>query len=144
VEGKFRIGELAERTDVTKRTIHYYLSKGLLPPSTGAGVATYYSDEHLYRILLIKKYQEKYLPLEEIKKIITRLTLAEVKEQLYSYEDSSNIMVLESSSNYETGSVYKKMDLIYGIEIYYPADNPNAEELVSKILKMSYKDSKEV
>ena len=38
-----------------KRTIHYYISKGLLLPPEGSGVNSVYNDEHLNRLLLIKK-----------------------------------------------------------------------------------------
>jgi len=144
VEEKYRIGELAEKADVTKRTIHYYLSRGLLPASEGAGVGTYYSDEHLYRILLIKKYQEDYLPLDEIKKIITRLTLDEVKEQLENNELLSNYQILEAPSSYDIGNVYKKLELGFGVELHYPLENPMAEELASRIYKLVEKFNREV
>ena len=49
---EYRIGELAEKAGVTRRTIHYYIGRGLLPASQGSGLGTTYSDEHLYRICL--------------------------------------------------------------------------------------------
>lgn len=143
MEEKYRIGELAEKADVTRRTIHYYLSRGLLPASEGAGVGTYYSDEHLHRILLIKKYQENYLPLDEIKKILSILTLDEVKEKLENNESLSNYQVLEAPSTYDTVNVYKKKRLDFGVEIHYPMDNPKAEEVVSEICKLVEKFNRE-
>lgn len=143
VEKRFRIGELSERAQVTRRTVHYYLSRGLLPNSEGKGVGTYYSDEHLYRILLIKKLQESYLPLDEIKNIITRLSLEEVKEQLDNKAEQKGFIILEAPSNYDIGKVYKKLDLEFEVEIHYPIDNPKAEELVKRLYKTSEKYNRE-
>ena len=56
---EYKISELANKAGVTKRTIHYYISKGLLLPPEGNGVNSLYNDEHLQRILLIKKLQAK-------------------------------------------------------------------------------------
>ena len=35
---EYKVSELAEKAGVTKRTIHYYISKGLLLPPDGNGV----------------------------------------------------------------------------------------------------------
>lgn len=137
MEDRYKIGELSMKANVTKRTIHYYVSRGLIPPPKGAGVSTHYSDEHLYRILLIKKYQENYLPLDEIKKIITRLTLEEVKESLDEGTIDENYRVFEDSIEYEVGTVYKKIELDFGVEIHFQADNPNAEKLALSLYELS-------
>lgn len=39
---QYRIGELAEKAGVTKRTIHYYMGRGLLPAPQGTGLGTTY------------------------------------------------------------------------------------------------------
>ena len=59
---RYRIGELSEIAQVSKRTVHYYIARGLLPSPEGSGLGTLYSDEHLYRIQLIRKWQTQYLP----------------------------------------------------------------------------------
>ncbi|UNC91260.1 MerR family transcriptional regulator [Candidatus Contubernalis alkaliaceticus] len=129
---QYRIGELSQKANVTRRTIHYYISKGLLPPAEGAGVSSYYSDEHLYRILLIKKLQDKYLPLEKIKEIITRLSLDEVIEQLDTVEEGEHDFIKhEIRSDYvirqslaphtlEDSTEYIKVILGSGVELHYP------------------------
>mgnify|MGYP001214924757 CR=1 FL=1 len=137
MEEVYKIGELANEANVTKRTIHYYVSRGLLPSPKGAGVGTYYSDEHLYRILLIKKYQGNYLPLDEIKKRITILTMEEVKQIIEEDNIDQNTLVYEDSNEYNVGDVYKRIELDYGVEIHYCSDNPNAENLVRKLYKHS-------
>ena len=42
---EYKVSELAEKAGVTKRTIHYYISKGLLLPPEGSGVNSVYNDE---------------------------------------------------------------------------------------------------
>ena len=67
---EYKVSELAEKAGVTKRTIHYYISKGLLLPPEGSGVNSLYNDEHLDRIRLIKKLQAEYMPLNKIREYI--------------------------------------------------------------------------
>ena len=67
---EYKVSELADKAGVTKRTIHYYISKGLLLPPEGSGVNSLYNDEHLQRILLIKKLQAEYMPLNKIREYI--------------------------------------------------------------------------
>jgi len=130
--GQYRISELARIAKVTKRTIHYYISKGLLPPARGAGVNSYYNDDHLYRILFIKKMQDKYFPLEKIKEIVTRLSLEEIKEKLEAMETEEDIRLEESMiSSYsllseskmdlmEDQKEYIRVELGLGVELHYP------------------------
>ena len=67
---EYKVSELADKAGVTKRTIHYYISKGLLLPPEGSGVNSIYNDEHLERILLIKRLQAEYMPLNKIREYI--------------------------------------------------------------------------
>lgn len=67
---EYKVSELAQKAGVTKRTIHYYISKGLLMPPDGSGVNSSYDDSHLERILLIKKLQSEYMPLNKIREYI--------------------------------------------------------------------------
>ena len=67
---EYKVSELADKAGVTKRTIHYYISKGLLLPPKGSRVNSLYNDEHLERILLIKKLQAEYMPLNKIREYI--------------------------------------------------------------------------
>jgi DNA-binding transcriptional MerR regulator len=67
-----KIRELAERTQVAKETIHYYVREGVLrkPRKTAKNVADY-NESHIEQIRIIKRLQDDYfLPLTVIKKII--------------------------------------------------------------------------
>ena len=76
----YKVSELAEKAGVTKRTIHYYISKGLLLPPEGSGVNSLYNDEHLERLLLIKELQNNYMPLSKIRDYIMENPKAKVKQ----------------------------------------------------------------
>ena len=95
---RYRISELAEKAGVTKRTIHYYMGRGLLPSPDGAGLGTTYSDEHLYRVMLIKKLQDTYLPLDEIKKRMAGMSLEDVRSSLEG--GTTQMRVQERASDY--------------------------------------------
>ena len=60
------IGDLSERADVTRRTIRFYIQRGLLSPPLGGGRGSHYTPAHLERLLAIKRLQEVGIPLEVI------------------------------------------------------------------------------
>lgn len=65
-EKKINIGQLAELTGVSRRTIRFYIQNGLLPPPLGAGRGHYYTEEHLRDLLRIKTLKENNLSLEKV------------------------------------------------------------------------------
>jgi DNA-binding transcriptional MerR regulator len=76
------IGELAEETGVTPRTIRYYVAEGLLAPPGGAGQQRVYGYEHTVRLKLIRRLQAEHLPLKEIRARLERLSLGEIERLL--------------------------------------------------------------
>jgi len=66
-----RIGELAQRSGLTPRTIRYYESLGLLEPSEREGNGfRYYGETELTRLQKITTLKELGLSLEEIALVI--------------------------------------------------------------------------
>ncbi|WP_366924421.1 MerR family transcriptional regulator [Metallumcola ferriviriculae] len=129
MDDKYKIGELAEKAGVTRRTIHYYIGKGLLPPAEGAGVNSHYNEEHLARIELIKLMQQKYLPLDRIKKGLAQLSFAEVKEKIASLKAERHVMISEAVPPQEVPKPkppealrYLKLEPGLGIEISIPEE----------------------
>lgn len=79
-QGKqFTISDLEDTTGVSRRTIHFYIKEGLIPPSYGTGGGAYYGEEHLLRLLLIKDLQGSHLKLSGIKEALDRLDLNEMR-----------------------------------------------------------------
>lgn len=76
---------VAERPDV--RTIRYYTSQGLLPkPVSYDGGRARYDDEHLLRLLLIKKLQADYMTLRQIRSELADATRQDVLNLLTDRE----------------------------------------------------------
>jgi len=62
--------ELADRAGVSIRTVRYYIQQGLLPKPAARGPGAHYKEEHLDRLLLIKRLQREHLPLAEIRRVL--------------------------------------------------------------------------
>lgn len=140
----YRIGELAEKSGLSKRTIHYYLSRGLLPPPKGAGPRSFYTEGHLLRLELLKKLQERYWPLDKIREHLNILSDEEVRRELQELQrqscekpDDSTaselklLEVLETQEEFAAGGIaeYLKIDVACGISLLFP------KELQEKHLK---------
>ncbi len=71
-DANLQIGEVAERTGVTQRTLRFYEEKGLLrPPTRMEGGFRLYSDDDVKRVQKIRKLQD-----------LLGISLAEIKEMV--------------------------------------------------------------
>lgn len=75
----FGVDELAERGGVSRRTVRYYIQRGLLPPPRGLGRGKHYTEAHLSTLVRIRELQEGAVPLETI---AARLELPEAADGL--------------------------------------------------------------
>ena len=93
----FTIQELSAEVggDVTPRTIRYYIAEGLLPKPDERGQ---YTQNHLQRLQLIRRYREAFIPLEMIRSQLITLTDAQVAETLQ--ETRSPTETTESAAAY--------------------------------------------
>ena len=78
----YSVNELADEAGVTRRTVHYYISQGLLPPAGTEGPGTRYRESHLDRLRLIRELQREHLPLAEIRSRLERLNDEQVRDLL--------------------------------------------------------------
>ena len=111
---EYKVSELADKAGVTKRTIHYYISKGLLLPPEGSGVNSLYNDEHLKRILLIKKLQAEYMPLNKIKEYILENPKEEVTQDVK--EIKTSVVKNEAQEIYIRENICNIFELNYSLE----------------------------
>ena len=75
-EAYLQIGEVAERTGVTQRTLRFYEEKGLLrPPTRMDGGFRLYSEEDVKRVEHIRRLQD-----------LLGVALAEIKEMVDAEE----------------------------------------------------------
>jgi DNA-binding transcriptional MerR regulator len=80
-EPYLQIGEVADRTGVTQRTLRFYEERGLLkPPSRLEGGFRLYSNEDILRVEQIKRLQN-----------LLGLTLAEIKDMVEGEEIRSEM-----------------------------------------------------
>ncbi|MQC18976.1 MAG: MerR family transcriptional regulator [Chloroflexi bacterium] len=82
---RFQIGEIAERTGVTQRTLRFYEEKGLLnPPERMDGGFRLYSDDDVSRIEYIKSLQDLLgFSLAEIKEMVEAEELLKMLRETY-------------------------------------------------------------
>jgi DNA-binding transcriptional MerR regulator len=78
---RFDLDELGKRAGLPPRTIRYYISEGLVPSPVRRGPASYYREDHLNRLLLIRKYQAEGLPLDLIRRRLSRLGVKGAQEE---------------------------------------------------------------
>lgn len=64
---RYSIGELSDLTGLSRRTIHYYVQRGLLPPPEGGGRGHYYTVGHVERIRRIRAWQDAGTSLDRIR-----------------------------------------------------------------------------
>lgn len=112
---EYKVSELADKAGVTKRTIHYYISKGLLLPPECSGVNSLYNDEHLERILLIKKLQAEYMPLNKIREYILENPTEKVQK---------NAKEIKTKISRDEGrEIYIRENVCDIFEIHYSEEN---------------------
>jgi len=64
----FRISELERRSGISRRTIHFYFQEGLLHPPLKTGkTMSYYDEDHLRKLIYIRKAKQRGQPLFAIR-----------------------------------------------------------------------------
>ncbi len=104
---EYKVSELAEKAGVTKRTIHYYISKGLLMPPNGEGINSTYDDKHLERLKKIKELQKEDMPLNKIRDTILNNPKGVVKHK----------------KTYESTKTYIRENVCDIFEMHYSEEN---------------------
>ncbi len=121
----YSIEELAKRAGISKRTLHYYVKKGLLPAPGTRGPSTRYSQEYLDRLQVIKVLKSNYLPLDEIALLLGKLSAEEISRLAFVSEQ-------------ELFQVLKKKDLYKSLKSSKEAMlQEDASEYIEKVLDLS-------
>lgn len=63
---RYGIAELATLGGVSRRTVRYYVQRGLISPPTGTGRGSHYTDTHLNELVRVRTWQEQGVSLAEI------------------------------------------------------------------------------
>ncbi|MBD7944537.1 MerR family transcriptional regulator [Psychrobacillus sp. Sa2BUA9] len=78
---KLRIGELAEKSGITKRTIDYYTTLGLLEAERSSSNYRYYPYDAIEKLRLIEEKKSDGMSLEQIKRELARDVVEEIDIQ---------------------------------------------------------------
>jgi len=121
-ETRFKIGELARQAGVTPRTVHYYVHMGLLPPPRGRGRYSYYTEEHLRRLRIIRQLQRYFIPLRRIKEALRLKSLEEIEEEVarthrvvHEYRDALRAVMPTAPER----TTWERIVLQDGLELHY-------------------------
>ena len=66
----FTLDELCTLTDLTKRTVRYYMQLGLVERPIGETRAAHYTNRHLDQLLRVKQLTEAGVSLERIREVM--------------------------------------------------------------------------
>ena len=66
----FTLDELCSLTEVSKRTVRYYMQTGLVDRPIGQKKAAHYTEQHLEQLLFISKWKKSGLSLERIGELL--------------------------------------------------------------------------
>ena len=98
-ETTYNLGELCKLTDVTARTVHYYIAEGLLTPPIGVKSQSRYNYEHLLRLQLIAYLKKKHFNLRNIKSLLEGKALADLMDLQQQFRLSSSALQLSDTAS---------------------------------------------
>jgi DNA-binding transcriptional MerR regulator len=121
-DAEFQIGEVAERTGVTQRTLRFYEEKGLLnPPSRMDGGFRLYSEADVLRVEQIKRLQS-----------VLGLSLAEIKEMVDAQEALDQIR----AEYRKDAEVDEKLEHIHRARVITEAQRAIIQQKLEQLLAM--------
>ena len=66
----FSLKQISTLTELSRRTVRYYIQSGLVDRPEGTGKGAYYTDKHIEQLLLIRKWQLAGLSLKRIAELL--------------------------------------------------------------------------
>jgi len=105
VDGRgLTIEELAERAGVPVRTVRFYIAERLLPGPGARGREASYGEEHLLRLMLVRRLSERGQRLAKIRAYLEGLSLDEVRALLA--EEEHDAAALEAAARAPSPRAY--------------------------------------
>lgn len=123
----YGIAELAERGGVTRRTVRYYVRRGLLPAPTGTGRGNHYTDEHLDALVRIRALQEAGVPLAEIQRRLHNPDALENREP-------TSRAAARLSLGYVHANTWARILVEQGIELHVAEDRQLDGEALAAVI----------
>jgi len=125
----YNIEKLAELSGVTRRTVRFYIQKGLLEPPEGQKRGSYYTESHLKRIRQIKQLLARGVHLDKMNNFLKESPeLEPPAEGNIKFSLSSNC----NKSNNTKISNFSRVSINNEIELNF-TDNALQDEEIEKI-----------
>jgi DNA-binding transcriptional MerR regulator len=86
------------------RTVRFYIAEGLLPGPGARGRGAGYTEEHLFRLRLIRRLADRHVPLAEMRARLAYLSLDDVRALLA--EEDRRAVHLDAAAKSESASEY--------------------------------------
>lgn len=67
---RFTLQELTDATGVSRRTVRYYITEGVIPVSRGKGRNAYYTSEHVEALARVRDLRQQNLSIGEIRQVL--------------------------------------------------------------------------
>ena len=99
----YTIQDLCNHTSQSRRTIHFYVQQGVLPPPEGAGAGARYTETHLLCLKLIPLLRRTGLKLDGIRERLQGLNPAALRvlyQQIYTPEPPALLPVSQPFAHY--------------------------------------------
>ncbi len=117
---KYTISDVMTKTGISKRTVHYYIGRGLIPPALRDADDFYYTNEHIIKIKYIRWLADKHISLQGIAYQMLDKTLAQLEADMQtdaSIGDHFNVV-----REQKTPIPYLRVDVLPGLELHISAD----------------------
>lgn len=117
---EYSISELEKLTVFSRRTVHFYIKEGLIPPPGSVGTGAKYGEEHFLRLKMIGILQKRDMKLSGIKKILESMSLIEMNEVVSKDDEKSTSQGLANfvSSAYSYAHSIRDMQLLGEAEAF--------------------------
>lgn len=128
----YNIDKLAKKAGVTRRTVRYYIQRGLLSPPEGEKRGSYYTDEHLDRLKAIQRLSDQGIPLIHMKKMLDGEQVKSYIENLVDQECAEDDQMQESDIEEKTVEIctdWKRLLISEGIELHFQSGKIDSEQL---------------
>ena len=132
----YNIDTLARLTRLTRRTIRYYVQRGVLEPPQGGGRGSFYTEEHRSRLEQIKAWSDQGVPLIHMRDLTEGREPSAGDPQPFtrSTVTGSTGSSVRPEKAEETES-YERFRVVEGVEIHFSPGRLQHEDL-EEILRL--------
>ena len=140
------IQDLCDQTGLPRRTIHFYIQQGILPPPQGSGLGARYLPDHLLKLKLIPILRKQGLRLDDIRQKFQSASSSELSDSLSHFQSrvSEPRPILPALNlPQQNTQIYTAYTLPRGMILMVPENASNDVKIqLQKILETVHQDTK--